>query len=207
MVEVMRKVRAGAAVVLAMLGVANVSATSIEPPEFAQVVERADKVLVVRVEAIGMFKTVGHGQEGIETRVALRVLETWAGAAPEEEILKLRLLGGQVGDRVLRVAGMPQFKEGEEMVLFVRGNEREICPLVGWGHGQYRIKVDPATGRRYVERANGVPLTALHEVAEPLANGALMARFRVPAQGLSVAEFRAAVRDLRPAEPVEKAAR
>jgi len=82
-----------------------------------------------------------------------------------------------------------------------------VCPLVGWGHGQYRIKVDPATSRRYVARSNGVPLTALHEVAEPLANGALMARFRVPAQGMSVADFRAAVRDLRPGKPVEAAAR
>ncbi len=182
-------------------------ATSIEPPEFFQLVERADQVLAVRVEAIGMFKTADKGEDGIETRVALRVLETWAGPEPEEEIFKLRLLGGRVGDEVLRVSGMPRFAEGEELVLFVRGNTREVCPLVGWGHGQYRIKVDSATSRRYVARSNGVPLTALHEVAEPLANGALMARFRVPAQGMSVADFRAAVRDLRPGKPVEAAAR
>ncbi len=130
----------------------------------------------------------------IKTRVTFDVTEILAGAPiAGDQTLTLQLLGGRVGNRVVEIEGMPTFKLGTDIVLFVAGNGKNVCPLVGWGHGKYLVKED-ANDRRYMVRDNAVPLTALAEVQEPLEASAAAVRTRLPVDALSFDEFKTAVR-------------
>jgi hypothetical protein len=73
----------------------------------------------------------------------------------------------------MTVGGMPRFEVGDEDVLFVSGNGRSICPLYGMMHGRYSVERDPATGRKFVTRSNGVPLRSTTQVSAPMERGVL----------------------------------
>jgi hypothetical protein len=64
--------------------------------------------------------------------------------------------GGDAGNRkTLVVAGVPRFQTGEKVAVFVRGNGRSICPLVGWEQGALRIVRDPRTGQETLRTSDG----------------------------------------------------
>jgi hypothetical protein len=63
--------------------------------------------------------------------------------------------GGDVGDgRRLVVPGIPQFKFGEQVVVFVKDNGRTICPFVGWEQGLLRVDTDQK-GQQLVKTSRG----------------------------------------------------
>jgi hypothetical protein len=70
------------------------------------------------------------------------------------------------------VEGSPQFKAGDEDILFVHGNGQQFNPLVALMHGRYPIKRDAATGREYVARSNGSALYDEKDVVLPIADSA-----------------------------------
>src|SRR5690606_3653043 len=100
-----------------------------------------------------------------ETAVTLAVAENERG--PVSQTITLVLLGGQVGDEVMQVDAMPRLQAGEDVILFVRGNGRNVCPILGWSHGAFRVRRAPgAGGREFVERWNGEPLVELSQVTQ-----------------------------------------
>lgn len=155
-------------------------ATTVVPPDFTALVNGSDVILHAITRGVESEKRVGARGVKIVTRVDLEIVEVVAGAAPAH--LTLELLGGRVGDERLTVAGMPQFRVGDEDILFVSGNGRTICPLYAMMHGRYAIGHDDATGRRYVMRSDGTPLRSVAQISAPLVE-------RAPAE----AERRAAV--------------
>lgn len=72
----------------------------------------------------------------------------------EGSTLTLRFLGGPTGvdGRVVLPQQFPLFALGNRDVLFVRGNGRGVCPLVGCGAGRLRV-VD---GVVYTDRGQGL---------------------------------------------------
>jgi hypothetical protein len=135
----------------------------------------------------------------IYSYVELQVTAVIAGHPPSPLIL--RVLGGKVGTKELIVQGAPQFHVGDEDILFVQGNGRQIFPLVRMMHGRYPVKKEAGTGREYIVRSNQVPLRATAEVGLPVAEGsaaALQRRMADTASALTPAQFtqqiRAAVR-------------
>lgn len=168
-------------------------ATTVVPPDFDGLVDRAG--LVFRGEVVGReANLVTRGADrAIFTRVTFRVLEAIKGAPPP--LLTLEFLGGAVGEVSLEVSGMPRFEPGSQDIVFVTAGVPAICPLVAMGHGRYRILRD-AGGTEFVARDNGLPLHRVEDVALPLlAPGAVPIAARPPGgRPLSPAEFAGHVR-------------
>ncbi|MFH1742837.1 MAG: hypothetical protein ABIH23_27860 [bacterium] len=75
------------------------------------------------------------------TFVTFSIQEVYKGLPQNRDTITLRFRGGlrEEDGKVLDVEGVPSFNVGEEGVFFVCGNGRQLCPLVGWGQGRYRI--------------------------------------------------------------------
>lgn len=66
-------------------------------------------------------------------------------------VIRLQLLGGQVGDVVLTVPGMARFTQGEEVLLFL-SRAAEYLLVTGMAQGKFSVITNEATGRKRLER-------------------------------------------------------
>jgi hypothetical protein len=145
-------------------------ATTVVPPEFSALVNESDCIVRAVVKSVSAVKkSRGHGVK-IFTEVELQIVEVVAGTAPAT--LTLEMLGGKVGGQELMVEGAPQFQVGDEDILFVSGNGKNISPLNRMMHGRYPILKDAATGRAYVARSDHEPLRSVAEVSLPMGGDA-----------------------------------
>ena len=151
---------------LVALGASTLRATSVVPPEFEELVRESDYVVRGRITEVDSAWEERGQSRVIVTHVQVEVLEVIAGEPPTP--LVLTMLGGKVGEKAMVLEGAPTFTVGEEDILFVQGNGRQVSPLTRMMHGRYRVMKDTATGRAYVSRNNREPLTQTSEVAQPL---------------------------------------
>ena len=146
-------------------------ATSVLPPEFDDLVNRADYIVrAVVVSVTPELKSRADGSTSIHSKIALQVEETIAGHPPTP--LVLDMLGGKMGDRELRINGAPKYQVGDRAVFFVQGNGRQVHPLVRMMHGLYPVERDAVTGRSFIVRADRSPLLDVRDVSRPLAERA-----------------------------------
>jgi len=115
----------------------------------------------------------------IWTSTSFKVKEVWKGSLPER--FTVRLLGGRVGNITSTVTGIPRFRPGEEVVLFLETTPRGGLSVVSWQQGSFRIRrdtylgvetltqdtasfatFDPATRRFQVTGIRNTPLDAFH---------------------------------------------
>jgi hypothetical protein len=77
------------------------------------------------------------------------VKERIKGEKEKKEIV-IRQLGGKVGDLRLKVIGMPVFQEEEEVILFLKKDEKQLNKfyVTGLSEGKFAIK------KEKVERKN-----------------------------------------------------
>ena len=141
-------------------------ATTVVAPDFNTLVDQADYVVRAVVKSVTSEWRENDGQRFIATLVELDVREVIKGTPPSP--LVLDLVGGRVGTDELVVEGVPKFLVGDEDILFVQGNGRQIYPLVGMMHGRYPIFRDAKTGEKYVLRSNGMPLYSEQDVSLPM---------------------------------------
>ena len=146
---------------LALIGFAlvRVSATTVIAPTFGQLVEQAELIFQGSVTDV---KSVWEGegaQRHIETYVTFQIADNVKGDAGAS--YTIRLLGGTVGDESLVVEGAPKFKVGDRDILFVEHNYDQFVPLVGIGHGRFRVQRDEQTGRDIVFNDQGEPVKDL----------------------------------------------
>lgn len=181
----------------------NLRATTVVPPEFEELVRESDYVVRGRVTAVeSAWREKGRSRV-IVSKVHVEVLEVIAGEPPSP--LVLTMVGGKVGEKEMVLEGAPRFEAGDEDILFVRANGRAVSPLTRIMHGRYRIEKDAASGREYVARNNGEPLTDTSEVAQPLhadehgAQAALPDRIQ---RAISPAHFVQRIRAVKPVNPV-----
>ena len=147
------------------------SATTVVPPEFPELVNRADFIVRAVVVAVTpIAQTRPDGSSSIHSMVTLEVEKTIAGRVPNPLILDV--LGGQIGDREVRVSGAPIYNVGDRAIFFVQGNGKQVHPLVRMMHGFYPVEREANSGRQYMVRANREPLTDASEVSQPIAHGA-----------------------------------
>lgn len=173
-----------------LLGALPIRATSVVAPDFPQLVNESDYIVRAVVKSVSSEWREFQGRRHIFTKVELDVIEVIAGKPPQP--LVLEMLGGRVGDEEMTVVGAPKFKLGDEDVLFIQGNGKNISPLVGIMHGRYPVMKDKATGREYIARNNKVPLQDTAEVGLPVAEGAaakLQSQMKSPATALTPADF------------------
>ncbi|MBM3902500.1 MAG: hypothetical protein FJ379_10510 [Verrucomicrobia bacterium] len=97
-----------------LLGFSSLDATQIPSFSLRSITERADRVVHGRVESI---ETVKGGDGRLRTRVEVVVDDTWKG--PAEPRVTVVQASGVLGERWVRVVGEPEFRPGEEVVLFL----------------------------------------------------------------------------------------
>lgn len=145
------------------LAVGRLFATTVIPPSFDQLVERAD--LIFTGQAISQRSEWRNrdGQKSIVTLVAFQVRAMHKGRA--DSTVTLQFLGGTVGDVTLNVSDMPSFKNGERVVLFVQKNGANASPLIGFYHGKFSLRSD-AAGRETVLKHDGEHLSDVLEIGQ-----------------------------------------
>ena len=118
--------------------VETASATQIDVLDLRALVRASDHVVVGTV-----VRTVAHldGLERIVTDAEIRVEERLHGPARAGMTVRVRRLGGVLGDVGMRIEGEPTFIAGERLVLFARtvGTEGILRP-VGMSQGVLPIE-------------------------------------------------------------------
>ena len=146
--------------VLFSLGfVAN--ATTVIPPNFDQLVSRADVIFEGEVTGL-QSQWIGEGaQHRIVTFVTFKVDDTLKGDPGAS--YSIRMLGGTVDGRTMAVTDAPKFTVGDHDLLFVENNGSQFIPLVGIQHGRFRVQKDQ-TGRDTLLTAEGRPLADVNQL-------------------------------------------
>lgn len=176
----------------AMLCLAHaLSALSVIPPTFDELVQKADCVLQTEVVSSKAEWTGEGSNRHIVTLVKVRVEACVVGEAPQE--MELRFFGGQVGDEGMVISGMPSFAVGDHDILFVRNNGKSFCPLVHVGHGRYYIVRSQANGSSFVARSDGTPLRETADVAKALDDHAALSAKVDEAAFMSLDAFKTAI--------------
>jgi hypothetical protein len=95
------------------------------------------------------------------TYVSFKIEQVYKGRSATPGSITVRFEGGLDAstDEVLAISGMPRFDAGENVILFVQGNTKRICPVAGWDKGRFRV-ID---GLVYNEFGQEVWLTPANE--------------------------------------------
>ncbi|MGA9569135.1 MAG: hypothetical protein WBS17_03555 [Candidatus Acidiferrales bacterium] len=119
------------------------SATTLERMSVAKMTQVAQ--LVVRARCVANSSAWHDGE--IWTFTSFAVEDAWKGApSGAAQRLTVRLLGGSVGDLSSTVSGVPRFRPGEEVILFLQPTARGDYSIVSWVQGTFRIHRDGRSG-------------------------------------------------------------
>jgi hypothetical protein len=176
-----------------LLAASPARALSVIPPTFPELVAESESIVRGEVTAISYAYVDTPGGRPIKTFVSFKVERTLKGSPPAANTLTLVFLGGVIGTDSLEIPGMPKFKIGDREIVFIARNGTTYCPLIGAGHGRYRVLRDPATQRDYIARENRTPLESTEEIVLPLGAPAAAARLKSVNRALSTEAFEASV--------------
>ena len=109
---------------------------------------------VMRMELPALVKASdsivqGHG-EAIETRFESdKMVYTYISVGVDDPLkgerrrsLLVRQMGGKIGAMTMWIAGAPQFKEGDQVIVFLRNRRDGTFDVVGLNQGKYDIVDD-----------------------------------------------------------------
>lgn len=123
-----------AAALAALAHAADLAAMVVAQRDFPDLVHGAEQIVDGTVVDVREARIDGVPV----TLVTVSDLTVMKGAA--EESLTLEIYGGREGEYAVRVPDMPVFRAGERFVLFVAGNGKNVCPLVGVWQGAFRVE-------------------------------------------------------------------
>ena len=137
------------------------NATTVIPPKFDELVSRAQVIFDGEVTGL-QSQWIGEGAEHrIVTFVTFKVNEAIKG--DPGTTYSIRMLGGTVDGRTMRVTDAPEFKVGDRSLLFVENNGSQFIPLVGIQHGRFRVQKDQS-GRETLLTGGGQPLADVNQL-------------------------------------------
>ena len=127
-----------------LLVVAGLDAATVRRVDDAALVARAERIVEARVEKTRVLEEDGV----ILTDVSVVVIRSLKGSDAGAR-WSFRVPGGELGDRGMKVPGMPRFAVDDELLLFLTAaTHRGIRLPVGLGQGCWRLAADARTGRR-----------------------------------------------------------
>jgi hypothetical protein len=103
--------------------------------ELKDILKRSDAV--VRGVVRDVESRYNEERTKILTYTLIEIKETINGKTPP--VITVETYGGRVGDINMKVPGMPEFKKGEEVVLFVK-KTGEYYHISGMVQGKYRVE-------------------------------------------------------------------
>jgi hypothetical protein len=165
----------------------SVTATTVIPPTFDQLVKQAEFIFQGTVTNSQSVWEGEGAQRHIESYVTFNVEDNVKGNAGTSYTIKM--LGGTVGDETMEVTDTPKFKVGDRDILFVEHNNEQFVPLVGINYGRFRVQRDEQTGRDIVVNAEGTPVRDLSQ----LGNNQEASTTADAAQAISPADLKSAI--------------
>jgi hypothetical protein len=137
---------------LALLAIVA-NATTLARMQFEELARQATAVARVRCLAATSF----WENSEIWTDTHFEVVEQMKGLLPG--VIRIRTLGGSIGNLHSRIEDVPVFHPGEEAYLFLWGREGEPLRVLGWSQGTFRIARDARTGVETVTQdSSAVPV-------------------------------------------------
>ena len=167
-----------------LAGAVSLSATTVIPPTFEQLVDQAEIIFRGSVTNISS-QWVGEGADRhIMSYITFKVKDSLKGSPGES--YTLRTFGGTVGQDTMKIGDGPEFQVGDDDVLFVENNGTQVVPLVGIMYGRFHVKKD-ASGQETITTNENQPLrnvTGLgHAAAEEAGPAMNMGAFKAAIQG------------------------
>jgi len=146
----MKSLRLYATIVVVILLVVPAWATTVIRMDLQTLVQESDSIVQGRVEHVDA--QWDDQKKTIFTYVFVRVHDPLKGDF--RPTVLIRQLGGKVGDMNLSIIGMPAFRSGEEVIVFLKSNPIEATyHVVGLTQGKYEVADDFA-----VANASGIEL-------------------------------------------------
>lgn len=141
------------AALLLLIIASGAPAMVVVPREFPELVARAEQIVAGTVTTVAEEHDASGTPWTLVTVSDLTVLKGDVGAT-----LTLRFYGGATGDVAVHIPDMPTFTPGERALLFIVGNGRDMCPLVGIWQGRFRLRLDTARGTEVVDDSEHNPV-------------------------------------------------
>jgi len=120
------------------------SATTLVRLPFYKLVQHSSAI--ARVRSISAMTRLENGE--IWTDTVFEVLQHDKGYLPSHIVV--RTPGGKFQHLHSHIDGVPEFREGEEVFLFLTGQPGRPFYIVGWTQGTFRIRKDLRTGMEAV---------------------------------------------------------
>lgn len=124
----------------------DLRATVLVPAEFREVVAGSQIIVYGRVSDVRPEWSSDRSR--IDTIVSVDA-GSYLKGGPGDTVT-FRVPGGQIGRYRNVVVGAPEFREGEEVVLFLNAAGPSIAHVFGLSQGVYRVRIDARTGQRVV---------------------------------------------------------
>jgi hypothetical protein len=122
------------------------NATTMVRLRFEELAQKSSAI--ARLRCVSTKSLWDAGEIRTETRFA--VVDREKGSL--EETVTVRMLGGNVEHVHSRVEGVPTFRAGEEVYLFLWGRNGEAYRVLGWSQGTFRIAPDAKAGAEVVSQ-------------------------------------------------------
>jgi hypothetical protein len=181
----MNKFRYFFLVACTLFGLSAARGTSVVPPTFEQLVSQAQEIFQGVVTDVRSEWASTGAERHIVTYVTFRVEDRLKGNVGAT--YSIRLLGGTVNGQTMVVTDTPKFEVGDRDILFVENNGSQFVPLVGIGHGRFRVDREQTTDRDVV-------MTSEHKPVSDVSQLGRNERAATAGRALSVDEFKGAIR-------------
>lgn len=135
-IEMSLKTLSVVSVAVFLAAVTDSRATTVTKISFDQLCARAEVVFGGIVTSVESRRD--EDGDAIHTYTTFSRVE-WIVGGDASDSYTLRQLGGCVGRDCLKAGAMPRFEIGRRYVLFVRGNHRVVCPVLGWWQGGFEV--------------------------------------------------------------------
>jgi hypothetical protein len=157
-------------------------ATVIVPVEFRELVTIAPVIVHGRV--VDVRSDWVDGRRSVETFVTVEAAEYLKGNLGER--LTFKVPGGQLGRYRTVFVGAPEFRDGDEVILFLKSSGPSYPFIIGLSQGAFRVVADARSGRRMVT----TPIVMAKGTGDPEP----VVRGDVTRKPLAIEAFRDAVR-------------
>ena len=126
-------------------------ASKVRPMDLEEMTERAGRIISGRCLRVRAVEESGIGLPA--TEVTFQVDRTLKGKAGD--LLTIRQPASLPGAGEARILGLPRFRPGEEVILFLYGESASgLTSPVGLGQGKFTVFTDKA-GRRWAVNGHG----------------------------------------------------
>ncbi len=128
-------------IVSAILWAGSLAATTVKQLSLAELTASSDVIVVGKI--VHQRADIVEGR--VFTTTTLEPTEFWKGTASQERVV-MRHLGGRTDDLETRVAGMPAFRVGEEVLVFlVKPQNYKFYIVNGLAQGKLSLEGEIAT--------------------------------------------------------------